>query len=543
MRHPFQRLIVSIAILSTSCTSSVAVKHVTPPRPKAPLTEADSKSIRDLGAHLDDARQYEARIVSGDQSQETIAAYNYSVARAVEAMEASELDPWGAGVEVPSANGSYRLKGSFLTKTSGIHPASYRAIPTDRFVAGGYYFKELKTQPGIGAPLAIVSDHQGGGIKHDLGESSVYGTATAVISFEGNNARLTIHESLKEDTATLKGRKYPLAADYSTPIALMVHNTKVESLGFARLIRPDRYAATARMTRLQIYDRERIPIVFVHGLDSTPGTWTPLLNALRGDPELRKKYQAWVFSYPSGYPYPYTATLLRKELDRMNRTYPDHKPMVLVGHSMGGNISRLMLTDSGDTIWRSYFGKPPGRTHLPGRHRAELEDALIFRHRTEFDRTIFISTPHRGSQLAIGRFGRLMSRLIKPPALLADIRDTVITVATVDATALNLERAPSSIDTLAPTNRFVKAVNQTSIASGTKYHSIIGDRGKGNTPDSSDGVVPYWSSHLDGAISEKIVPSGHSAHQNPQGIEETLRILRMHAGLPQRTKNAPALNH
>ena len=60
------------------------------------------------------------------------------------------------------------------------------------------------------------------------------------------------------------------------------------------------------------------------------------------------------------------------------------------------------------------------------------------------------------------------------------------------------------------------------------YHSIIGDRGRGDTPNSSDGVVPYWSSHLDGAQSEKIVPSGHGAEQSRQGIGEVLRILHEH---------------
>jgi hypothetical protein len=58
------------------------------------------------------------------------------------------------------------------------------------------------------------------------------------------------------------------------------------------------------------------------------------------------------------------------------------------------------------------------------------------------------------------------------------------------------------------------------------YHSIIGDRGRGDTPNSSDGVVPYWSSHLDGAQSEKIVPSGHGAEHSPEAITEVLRILR-----------------
>ena len=56
---------------------------------------------------------------------------------------------------------------------------------------------------------------------------------------------------------------------------------------------------------------------------------------------------------------------------------------------------------------------------------------------------------------------------------------------------------------------------------------MIGDRGRGDAPNSSDGVVPYWSSHLDGAQSERIVPSGHPGHQNKQGMEEVDRILRL----------------
>jgi len=50
-----------------------------------------------------------------------------------------------------------------------------------------------------------------------------------------------------------------------------------------------------------------------------------------------------------------------------------------------------------------------------------------------------------------------------------------------------------------------------------------------DSPNSSNGVVPYWSSHLNGADSEDIVPSGHGAHQNPQAIAEVLRILKTNA--------------
>jgi hypothetical protein len=86
---------------------------------------------------------------------------------------------------------------------------------------------------------------------------------------------------------------------------------------------------------------------------------------------------------------------------------------------------------------------------------------------------------------------------------------------------------PNSVDTLEPNDRFVEAVNKLPITPGIPYHSIIGDRGRGDTPNSSDGVVPYWSSHLQGAQSELIVNSDHGAQYNPQAIQEVERILKL----------------
>jgi hypothetical protein len=101
-------------------------------------------------------------------------------------------------------------------------------------------------------------------------------------------------------------------------------------------------------------------------------------------------------------------------------------------------------------------------------------------------------------------------------------------MATLDVGAMKLSRIPNSVDTLSPNNRFVKDVSAIPITPGIPYHTICGDRGRGDAPKSSDGIVPYWSSHLEGAQSELVVPSGHSAHQNAQAIEEVRRILKLH---------------
>jgi hypothetical protein len=68
---------------------------------------------------------------------------------------------------------------------------------------------------------------------------------------------------------------------------------------------------------------------------------------------------------------------------------------------------------------------------------------------------------------------------------------------------------------------------------GIPYHTIMGDRGRGDAPNSSDGVVPYWSSHMEGAQSELVVASGHAAHQDPKGIGEVCRILLLNVGISE----------
>jgi pimeloyl-ACP methyl ester carboxylesterase len=320
-----------------------------------------------------------------------------------------------------------------------------------------------------------------------------------------------------------------LAADFTVPTAVMLAQENPKKLEIARLLRPEKYAETARIARLQPYDPNKTVVVVTHGLMDSPATWAPMLNTLRGDREIRQNFQFWFYSYPSGYPYPYSAAIMRSQLDAIERKYPLRKPIVPIGHSMGGIISRLMITDSGDKLWRNFFGKPPDQVQLSPKSRELMTKSLIFRHRSEVRRVIFISAPHRGSDMASNWMGRIGSSLVHAPTTLTNVGKEAMSLLKRDAGAMKLNRIPNSVDTLAPNNQFVKALNTIPITPGIAYHSIMGDRGRGDTPNSSDGIVPYWSSHLDGAQSELIVASSHSAHQNPKAIEEVRRILHLHA--------------
>src|SRR5260370_5130009 len=118
-----------------------------------------------------------------------------------------------------------------------------------------------------------------------------------------------------------------------------------------------------------------------------------MIDSLRNDALIRQHYQFWFFSYPSGYPYPYAAALFRENLDGIKRAFPHHKRVVLIGHSMGGMICRLMVTDAGDKIWRNFFATSPADTPLAKDTRKLLEEAFVFEHRPDVHRVIFISTP------------------------------------------------------------------------------------------------------------------------------------------------------
>jgi pimeloyl-ACP methyl ester carboxylesterase len=355
----------------------------------------------------------------------------------------------------------------------------------------------------------------------------VYAPVTAAIRFSGQKAELEFVDPMKSDRIALSKRTFPLAVDFSAPTAMLIAREHPERLGFARVINPQKYADTTRLTRLQQFDPARTPVIFVHGLQETGASWAPMIDTLRNDPWIRGHYQFWFFSYPSGYPYPYSAALFRQDLDGIDRTFPNHKRVVLIGHSMGGMICRLMITDAGDKIWRDFFATPPAKTPLAPDTRKLLEEALVFNHRRDVKRVIFISTPHRGSKIASGWIGRIGAALVRTPRSFTSIYTSTKPLLIADPAARPLNRMPNSVDTLEPNDRFVEAVNKLPITPTIPYHSIMGDRGRGNTPNSSDGIVPYWSSHLEGAQSELVVHSDHGAQYNPDAIREVERILRV----------------
>jgi pimeloyl-ACP methyl ester carboxylesterase len=479
-----------------------------------------------LEAYVNAARDSLHELDRDRANTEARRCYNFAVAGIFSVIREAKLDPWTQPLRFGARSGLTLIGRNDPSKPEQ-NPALYDLIPTDELSYHGTYVKEDVRQDGIGAPLVAVRHVTAEKAAEFFMPPAIYYGVTGVAEFEGSRCVLSIKDPLATETVSVEGHTYPLAANYTAALAMLLANEKPQKLGFVRLLRPEEYAATFRVARMGPYHPEKKVVLVIHGLMDTPATWVPLLNNLVGDKDLRRNYQFWFYSYPSGYPYPYSALILRQELDAIEKKFPLRRKMVLIGHSMGGCISRTLITDTGNKLWMEAFGTPPEKTEIPAESKRLLEEAIILKHRPEVGRVIFMSTPHRGSDLASNWIGRIGSMLVKTPSKLMTIDQTIRQNMKPDPAALQLKRFPNSVDTLAPNNRFVVAINKIPISPGVPYYTIVGDRGRGDTPNSSDGVVPYWSSHLDGARSEFIAPCNHSSPLNPQAIAEVHRILKL----------------
>ena len=298
-------------------------------------------------------------------------SYNFAVARMFSVIRKAKLDPWTAPMRVG-------VKGEFtLTWKRDPRPewnlALYELIPADELNLKGTYVADHVTKEGIGAPLVAKRALTAAQASQMFCPPYIFYSVTATAQFEGSRCVISINDPLAAESVRVDEHTYPLAADFTASYALLLAQEKPQKLGLIRLLRPQEYAATARVARLEPYNPDKTVLLVIHGLMDTPATWIPMLNDLRSDPYMRRNYQFWFYSYPSGYPYPYSALILRQELDAIEKKFPLRKKLVVIGHSMGGCISRTLITDPGMKLWMGAFGKPPEQMEMPAESKRLLD--------------------------------------------------------------------------------------------------------------------------------------------------------------------------
>ena len=473
------------------------------------------------------------------------AIYNRSLSRLVEIRGKHET-PWPDTLSLTVSGRSYEFaiekQGPFLwdpTIFDQLTPAHQLQIEGLR--------NEYRER-GLGAPLVglVKNPRQHPELGSKIPPQGVTFPITAVLAFETRDvidkkphrkATVAFYNSMQTDHVLVEGKQVPLETDYSTPLGLMLAKIEAKGGGLIGMLQSDEYADFAGIYMLEPISLKKTPVLMVHGLMSEPETWVEMFNDLRGEKNIRENYQFWFFKYPSGLPVIYSSSILRKQLSEIYTQYdpqgqnPYFNNLLLVGHSMGGLLSRTMIQDSEDIFWDTVFKEPIDTLPVSDEDRELLREILYFEQNPNIKRVIFISTPHRGSDWADKWFTRIGAGMIDLPGTFTTMSEDIGSIGqeklAIDQKRLT-KHAPNSLDNLSPSSVFTIATNKVPLAEEVPCHTIYGIRKGKPGPGSSDGIVPYWSSHLDNTVSEVPVPSGHGAHRHPIAIAEVKRILRLH---------------
>jgi len=405
-------------------------------------------------------------------------------------------------------------------------------------------------EPGIGAPLAAVlapleRERQPGDLLRadlTLPVTVVLRTARsrADLAWPPLEATLEIHVPEAGEVVDVGGRPVPLEIEPTAVLAFSLNDAPIWRQEYLRFFQalPFARGAQSELFATVPHRRGRIPVVFVHGTASSFGRWAEMFNRLAADSRLRARYEFWFFSYDSGAAINWSAMLLRETLQQAvnildpDGTDPGMRRMVVVGHSQGGLLSKMTAIDSGTKLWDADFKRPIGSLDLSPKTR-ELFQRMRFMTPLPFvKRVVFMATPHRGSELTVGRIANWVTSFVTVPVNAADAFTDVVTR---NRDALVLSRADTkprmwtSLDHMNPRNDFLKALADIPLAPGVVSNSIIAVRGAGPIEKDEDGVVAYRSAHLDGVESELVIRSGHSLQDQPEAVEEVRRILLFHA--------------
>ena len=143
------------------------------------------------------------------------------------------------------------------------------------------------TKDGIGAPLVAVRHLT---VEQAAALFTPPQFITASRASWNSKVRAAFSRSsdpLAAETVTVEGRTYPMAANFTASLAMVLAQEKPQKLGLIRLLRPEEYASTSRVARMEPYNPNKSVVLVIHGLMDTPATWVPMLNDLRSDKEIR----------------------------------------------------------------------------------------------------------------------------------------------------------------------------------------------------------------------------------------------------------------
>lgn len=419
-----------------------------------------------------------------------------------------------------------------------------------RFVAD-YEVKNLRNRhakSGVGVPLIVKRAKTSHPLERYYAEGLSY-PATAVLRFNNNladqDAHLELYDTRESGQVNVDGNSLPMETDISTPLAWFLSDPKKSLLDTFAFFRTDKAQRLEGLYMVQPYDPNRIPVLMVHGIWSSPITWMEMFNDLQSDPNLRDNYQFWFYMYPTGQPLTFAAAGLRdrlKELrlkcDPMGQN-PTLDQMVVVGHSMGGLMSYLMTVDSEDKLWKAMSRVPVEQFKTDAEIQNEIRRVFFFEGDRSIDRIVTIASPFNGSGYSNVFTRWLSGSLVSLPNTTSKLSQLIIRQNNQSLWD-RMFASRTSVDSLNKDSAILRLVGQTSAPEDVHHHNIVGVKKGKSLSDLTDGVVKFRSAHRSDVKSEIRVKAAHSeVHRHPDSVAEVQRILLEHL-TELRSRNYPA---
>lgn len=392
-------------------------------------------------------------------------------------------------------------------------------------------FRDEMTREGIGVPLLARRN----ATEDDflVPDSGLWFPLTGLVIPERGQICLRLIDPANRDGRAFFGQ--PLAANFTAPLARDMRDRQDDFQRVKALLNFEQFSPFMGMERVFEFSPGKRPLVFVHGVFSSSTTWNNTLNELIAEPEIRENFEFWTFTFPTGAPTPYLANQLRlgvcDMLEYRRRNGAPDSRVTLVGHSMGGMMSKTLTQHSGRSQWNQLFTVPPSKLPVSVESRNTLRDMFFFEPMPSVGRVIFTATPHFGAARAGMPVASAVDDLIELPTCLASATGEIQASNGTFLTPLGEEIItdfPNSVEQMRYGSELGRIFAEIPLNPQVCYHSIIGSRHGLDVPreEMTDGVVEYVGAHIEGVASEKIVHSDHGVHASEGGIQEIIRILK-----------------
>jgi hypothetical protein len=313
------------------------------------------------------------------------------------------------------------------------------------------------------------------------------------------NGNLNLYPVDQPTRSRSTGRPCPLEIDRSASLAVSL----VEVASGGRSSRTSSATRSAHAWPARLFAREpyrpgRIPLVFVHGTNSSAARWADMVNDLENDPRIRTQLPVLVLQLRQRQPDPVLGDAVAEGAQGNRRPARSRRPRSLRAPdgdrrdtARAALLTKMTVVDSGSMFWEEFSDVPFDQAQMSEQSRALVEQTMFVKPLPFVTRVIFISTPHQGSYLTgWSLVPRLAARLISLPRDLVTLSTDLANPAN---RAMKMQRLPTALD-----NHVAgAAVHQSpgESAGRSRRHLPLDHPGVGDGPleDEVDGVVAYKS--------------------------------------------------